>query len=120
MNKDDLYSILGVARTAIFAEIRDRFRFLSHAYHPDKFATETQRKTAEEQFKKVNDAYRILSDPASRARYDASRAGPSDPPPRASYQQPSSTMPRAQKRARHFRIIKWAFIVVAVFVGIVA
>jgi DnaJ-class molecular chaperone with C-terminal Zn finger domain len=79
MNNDDLYGILGVACTATTAEIKEQFRFLSHAYHPDKFATQKQRKVAEEHFKKINEAYRILSDPASRARYDASRAGSSDP-----------------------------------------
>jgi hypothetical protein len=39
-------------------------------------------RTAEEQLKKVDEADHILSDPASRARHDASRAGSSDPPPR--------------------------------------
>jgi len=82
VNNDDPYHVLGVASTATAAEIKEQFRFLSHAYHPDKFATEKQRKAAEEQFKKVYEAYRILSDPASRARYDASRPGSSDPPPR--------------------------------------
>jgi DnaJ-domain-containing protein 1 len=89
VNNDDLYRILGVARTATAAEIKEQFRFLSHAYHPDKFATEKQRKAAEELFKKVNEAHRILSVPASRARYDASRAGSSDPPPRGTAQETS-------------------------------
>ena len=75
----DFYSILGVAQTATIAEIKDHFRFLSHAYHPDKFATQEQRNKAEEQFKKINESYSVLSDPTARARYDASRIEPSDP-----------------------------------------
>ena len=75
----DFYSILGLAQTATTAEIKDHFRFLSHAYHPDKFATEEQRNKAEEQFKKINESYSVLSDPIARARYDASRSELSDP-----------------------------------------
>jgi DnaJ domain len=75
----DFYSILGVAQTATTAEIQDQFRFLSHAYHPDKFATEEQRNKAEEQFKKINESYSVLSDPIARARYYASRIELSDP-----------------------------------------
>lgn len=87
VSDDDLYRILAIAPTATAAEIKEQFRFLSHAYHPDKFATEKQRKAAEEQFKKVSEAYRILSDPASRARYDASRAGSAGPSPRGTAQE---------------------------------
>src|SRR6266478_1462421 len=101
VNNDDLYRILGVARTATATEIKEQFRFLSHAYHPDKFATEKQRKAAEEQFKKVNEAYRILSDAAARARYDASRSGA---PPRAAHQQTTSDAPPPAKRAGRWRL----------------
>jgi DnaJ-like protein len=68
----DPYSILGVARTATDAEIKQQYRFLSHAYHPDKFATQAQRDMAGEEFKRINEAYDILSDSAARAYYDAS------------------------------------------------
>lgn len=44
---EDFYSILGVASTATAAEIKERYRYLSHAYHPDKFATKAQRDSAE-------------------------------------------------------------------------
>jgi curved DNA-binding protein CbpA len=108
VNNDDLYGILGAARTASAAEIKEHFRFLSHAYHPDKFATESQRKIAEEKFKKINEAYQILSDPASRARYDASRAGSSEPPPPPpadSYEQRPSPTPALKQSHIKWRIV---------------
>ncbi len=86
MSKDDFYAVLGVAPTASLTEIKERFRFLSHAYHPDKFATDAQRRAAEHEFKRVNEAYGVLSDAGQRARFDATRshsasAGPSRSPP---------------------------------------
>lgn len=72
--RKDFYSILGVSTTATAAEIKERFRFLSHAYHPDKFATAAQREAAEYEFKQINEAYQILSDPSERANYDRERS----------------------------------------------
>src|SRR2546430_727739 len=69
---DDYYSILGVHRTATPAEIKARYRFLSQAYHPDKFGNEAHRQSAEEEFKRINGAYQVLSNPTQRAHYDAS------------------------------------------------
>jgi curved DNA-binding protein CbpA len=117
---NDLYSILGVAQTATAAEVKERFRFLSHAYHPDKFPTETQRRTAEEQFKRVNEAYRILSDPGARARYDEARGERPGAPPRAAYQRPTTDAPPAAKRAGFWRIIKVIGLGTAVLVGVAA
>jgi curved DNA-binding protein CbpA len=101
----DFYSILGVARTATADEIKEAFRFLSHAYHPDKFATEAQRGKAEEQFKKLNHGYHILSDPAERARYDASRAEYSDP--WAAYQPDEEPPPVPVEMALWKQILRW-------------
>lgn len=77
----DYYAVLGVAPNATLPEIKTRFRFLSHAYHPDKFGNDAQRHVAEEEFKRINNAYQIVSDPDKRARFDASRPRSSSPPP---------------------------------------
>jgi curved DNA-binding protein CbpA len=74
VNENDFYEVIGVAPTATLQEIKERFRFLSHAYHPDKFATEAQRRSAEHEFKRINRAYQVISDPIRRARYDDSRS----------------------------------------------
>lgn len=97
---EDFYSILGVAPTATAAEIKERFRFLSHAYHPDKFATAAQRETAERDFKRINEAYQVLSDPAQRSRYDASRSQSSahQTPPRPHTTAPESPAGKAPRR----------------------
>lgn len=71
---DDLYSILDVSPGASLEAIKERFRFLAQAYHPDKFASPKHKRQAEERFKRINEAYRILSDPEKRAKYDKNRA----------------------------------------------
>jgi hypothetical protein len=78
----DYYSTLGVGVDATTAEIKARFRFLSHAYHPDKLKTPQQREAAEEEFKRINEAYKVLSNPTLRACYDTDR-----------HQQPVGTAP---------------------------
>jgi curved DNA-binding protein len=63
----DYYQVLGVARDASEADIKKAFRKLARQYHPD---TAKDKKTAEEKFKEINEAYEVLSDPAKRKRYD--------------------------------------------------
>lgn len=61
---------MGVPPNASQEQIKERFRFLAHAFHPDKFATPAHKKHAEEAFKKINDAYQSLSNPVRRREYD--------------------------------------------------
>ena len=63
----DLYSVLGVSRTADAAEIKKAFRKLTQQYHPDKNPGD---KKAEDKFKDVSTAYDVLSDPERRKNYD--------------------------------------------------
>ncbi len=63
---DDLYSMLGVSRTASEDDIRRAYRRLAKELHPDV----NSGKQAEEQFKKVSAANDILSDPERRRQYD--------------------------------------------------
>jgi len=66
----DYYSILDVPSNASQDKIRDQYRFLLHAWHPDKFPVPEQKAKAQERTKELNEAYNILSKPAKRAEYD--------------------------------------------------
>jgi curved DNA-binding protein len=67
MEYKDYYKILGVDRKASEQEIKRAYRKLALKYHPDK---NPNNKKAEEQFKEINEAYQVLSDPEKRARYN--------------------------------------------------
>jgi curved DNA-binding protein CbpA len=62
------YYILNVKRTASGPEIKAAYKRLAILYHPDKHQGNTY---FEEQFKQVNAAYQILSNPQKRALYDS-------------------------------------------------
>ncbi|HET9879353.1 MAG TPA: molecular chaperone DnaJ [Candidatus Limnocylindria bacterium] len=64
--KRDYYEILGVAREASDEEIKRAFRRLAQRHHPDIDGSDG----AEERFKEVNEAYRVLSDRQRRTAYD--------------------------------------------------
>ncbi len=63
----DYYTTLGVSRTASQDEIRKAYRRLARKHHPDLNPGD---KAAEERFKKVQEAYDILSDTKKRQMYD--------------------------------------------------
>ena len=62
------YDILGVPKNFTAEQLKKRYRELAMQYHPDK---NPDNKTAEEMFKKVAEAYAVLSDPTKRLEYDA-------------------------------------------------
>jgi molecular chaperone DnaJ len=67
MAQSDFYATLGVARGAKDAEIKKSYRKLARKNHPDVNPGD---KAAEERFKKIQEAYDVLSDPKKRAIYD--------------------------------------------------
>ena len=64
---EDYYKVLGVNRNASEAEIKKAYRKLAMKYHPDHAKGD---KTAEEKFKKISEAYAVLSDKEKRKEYD--------------------------------------------------
>ena len=63
----DYYKVLGVAREASEDDLKKAFRKLARQYHPD---TARDKKSAEEKFKEINEAYEVLGDREKRQRYN--------------------------------------------------
>uniref|UniRef100_A0A7S1ID67 J domain-containing protein n=1 Tax=Eutreptiella gymnastica TaxID=73025 RepID=A0A7S1ID67_9EUGL len=68
INSDDYYKVLGVSRDAEENDINRAYKKLALKYHPDK--NPDNREKAEENFKKVSEAYDVLSDAKKRKAYD--------------------------------------------------
>jgi curved DNA-binding protein len=62
----DYYATLGVDRTATDSDIKRAYRRLASQHHPDKGGST-------EKFQAIEEAYRVLSDPAARREYDNPR-----------------------------------------------
>jgi len=65
--REDLYIVLEVGRAASVNDIKKAFRKLARRYHPDINPGD---RTAEDRFKRISEAYEILSDPLKRRFYD--------------------------------------------------
>jgi curved DNA-binding protein len=63
----DYYQILGIDKKSSAAQIKKAYRKLALKYHPDK--TEGD-KAMEAKFKKISEAYAVLSDPEKKNQYD--------------------------------------------------
>jgi hypothetical protein len=62
--KKDLYAVLGVPRDVSPGALREAFQALALRHHPDREGGETGA------FQEIAAAYKVLSEPAARARYD--------------------------------------------------
>ena len=64
----DPYKVLGVSRDASDEEIKKAYRQLSRRYHPDTNINNPNREAAEEEFKRIQQAYaQIMKDRESGA-----------------------------------------------------
>ncbi len=70
MSNFDYYQILNVSSEASVEEIKKSYRKLALETHPDRNPGDAR---AEERFKKINEAYGVLSDSQKRAQYDQYR-----------------------------------------------
>ncbi len=104
------YVLLELSATATEAEIKKAWREQLQVWHPDRFThAPALHQKAEAKTKLINQAYEILSDPAARARYDATAkpspttrptpTPPSSPSP-SSYASPPSQQTAPQSRDR--------------------
>jgi hypothetical protein len=64
----EYYNLLEVEHTATPAQIKKAYYVMAMKYHPDKHPDDPN---AEENFKKIAEAYQVLSDPQKRAIYNA-------------------------------------------------
>ena len=60
----DYYKILNVSKNATSDEIKKQYKKMALKYHPDRSGGDT------EMFKKVSEAYEILSNPEKKSEYD--------------------------------------------------
>ena len=71
MARRDYYNVLGIDRGTSQEAIKKAYRKLAMRWHPDRNPGDA---SAEQRFKDITEAYRVLGDPEERARYD--RLGP--------------------------------------------
>ena len=89
----DYYQILDVKRTATMREIKTAYRRLAREHHPD---VNREDQTSARDFAQIALAYRTLSNPEERARYDNQRQN-------LAWQSGSSVMDSNNPHARRMR-----------------
>ena len=72
----DYYEILGVAKEAAPAEIRQAYLRLAKERHPDRFSDPVEKERAQTFFKELTAAFNTLFNPGRRREYDAERQRP--------------------------------------------
>ena len=69
----DYYNILGVNKSASPDDIKKSYRKMSLKHHPDRKGGDS------EMFKKINEAYEVLSDPQKKRQYDVTGSAEGNP-----------------------------------------
>ncbi|GMF13620.1 unnamed protein product [Phytophthora lilii] len=67
LESDDYFEVLNLPRAASEADVKRAYRKLAVQWHPDKNRANPR---AEEFFKKISEAYEVLSDPEKRKMYE--------------------------------------------------
>lgn len=68
---NNYYDLLGISKTATLQQIKSAYKKQALKFHPDRNAGSLEEaQQAEEQFKLINEAYQVLSDPFKKASYD--------------------------------------------------
>ncbi|VDQ10356.1 unnamed protein product [Trichobilharzia regenti] len=88
LSSQTYYDVLGVKKSASPSEIRSAFIELSKKYHPDKYRGDS------EMFKRINEAYSVLSQEKTRRMYDATLTSSSSAKSSPYYSQPWSDYDR--------------------------
>lgn len=70
MPNKNYYEVLELASDASPEAIKEQYRFLLHAWHPDKFPNPQLKLRAQERTKEINEAYETLGDRQKRIQYD--------------------------------------------------
>lgn len=106
MEYQDYYKVLDVSRNATPEEIKKQYRKLASRYHPDRYKTDSEKKTAQAKFQKIEEAYRVLKNPKTKEAYDNIgsnwKAGQDfTPPPNWEYQSFSDAFGRSTKQSQN-------------------
>jgi hypothetical protein len=99
----DYYKILEVDPKATIEQIKSQYRFLIHAWHPDKFPNGEFKDKAEEKIKEINEAFSVIGDPVKRENYDRafhSYASPPPPSKQQTYYSPPAQTQQTQSGAQ--------------------
>jgi len=114
--KPNPYETLGLSANASQTEIVRAYRRLARQFHPDRQPPE-RKVWAEEQMKRLNEAYAILGDPQVRARYDAGlglRTDPSSTPKRGTAYHPTGEW---HQLFTWTKLAFWSLVIGFLFVG---
>ncbi|RLN63135.1 hypothetical protein BBJ29_001251 [Phytophthora kernoviae] len=110
IESDDYFVVLGLSHTASEVDVKRAYRKLAVQWHPDKNRSNPR---AEEFFKKISEAYAVLSDPEKRQMYEKyGKQGPNQagPPRESEFRDPFGfTSTRTSFSTQHARDIFDAF-----------